>query len=56
MRDCEAKVAQFCSQRMLFNSLEFILLTSVTARFYYVPLLQRAQVAILIVASFGFYA
>jgi alginate O-acetyltransferase complex protein AlgI len=56
MRDCEAKVAQFCSQRMLFNSLEFILLTSVTARLYYVPPLRRAQVAILIVASFGFYA
>ncbi len=41
---------------MLFNSFEFLIFLVITFTAYYLPLLRRFQVSILIVASFIFYA
>ncbi len=41
---------------MLFNSFPFLILVLLTSSFYYLPKFQTAQVPILIVASFVFYA
>lgn len=41
---------------MLFNSFPFLILVLLTFSFYYLPKFQTAQVPILIVASFIFYA
>ncbi len=41
---------------MLFNSLPFLVLVSVTFCLYYLPKLARVQVGILILASLAFYA
>ena len=41
---------------MLFNSLEFIVLLVITFFLYYLPLLSRAQVPVLILSSLCFYA
>ena len=41
---------------MLFTSLPFLILLGITLFLYYVPFLQRAQVLLLIAASFVFYA
>ena len=41
---------------MLFNSFVFICFLFITLGFYYLPLARRHQVAVLVVASFVFYA
>ena len=43
-------------QAMLFTSVEFIILVVVTLGFYYLPMLKRWQILILIIASLTFYA
>jgi len=41
---------------MLFNSLDFVLLVLITFVIYYLPLVRRFQIIILILSSFVFYA
>lgn len=43
-------------QKMLFNSLEFVILFLITAVVYYLPWFRRFQIGTLIVSSFIFYA